>query len=275
MVKTRVKNNMTYHDFAVDLVRKVGERLKKVHPELLDVTFKEGDPRNLLTNADIEIDHMMHEQILQAFPDHRIYSEEDAHAEQVNAVGFAWTLDPIDGTSNFSRGLPFFSSCVTLLENGTPIAGAIYSPIIDELYSFDVHTAFLNGRPIKTSSITELSKTTGLLHIGRKEPLWNWGLEVKRTFLESLNKSKDFAATALDMAFLAAGRVDIVVYGTFSSQDMAGAVGLVRAAGGEVYNMHGTPVDITPASQTIVATANKELFEKIFPLLHQDLLLQS
>ncbi|HUD02687.1 MAG TPA: inositol monophosphatase [Candidatus Paceibacterota bacterium] len=267
---------MTYHDFAVELVRKAGEHLKKVRPELLDITFKEDDPRNLLTNADIEIDQMMHEQILQAFPDHRIYSEEDASAKQADAVGFVWTLDPIDGTSNFSRGLPLFSSCATLLENGVPIVGAIYSPIMDELYSFDVHTgAFLNGRPIKTSSITELSKATGLLHIGRKEPLWNWGLAVKRSFLESLSKSKDFAASALEMAFLAAGRVDIVVYGTFSSQDMAGAIGLVRAAGGEVYNMQGAPVAITPVSQTIVATANKELFEKILPLLHRDLLLQS
>ena len=265
---------MTYHDFAVELVHKAGERLKKVHPELLDVTFKDGDPRNLLTSADTEIDQMMHEQILQAFPDHHIYSEDDAKTQQANVVGFAWTLDPIDGTSNFSRGLPFFSSCATLLENGVPIAGAIYSPIIDELYSFDVKTgASLNGRPIKTSSITELSKATGLLHIGRKAPLWNWGLAVKHTFLESLSKTKDFAASALDMSFLAAGRVDIVVYGTFSSQDMAGAIGLVRAAGGEVYNMQGEPVAITPASQTVVATANKALFEKVFPLLHRDLLL--
>jgi myo-inositol-1(or 4)-monophosphatase len=264
---------MGHHDFAVELVRKAGERLKKIHPELLNVTFKEGDPRNLLTNADIEINTMMHEQIAQAFPGHHIYSEEDSHVEQANATGFSWTLDPIDGTSNFSRGLPFFSSCATLLENGIPIVGAIYSPIIDELYSFDVHTgAFLNGRPIKTSSITELSKSSGLLHIGRNKPLWNWGLAVKRTFLESLSKTKDFAASALDMAFLAAGRVDIVVYGTFNSQDMAGAVGLVRAAGGEVYTMQGAPVAITPISQTVVATANKELFEKVKPLLHTDLL---
>ena len=128
---------------------------------------------------------------------------------------------------------------------------------------------------LKPRALPSWQKLRACSHIGRKESLWNWGLAVKRTFLESLSKTKDFAASALDMAFLAAGRVDIVVYGTFSSQDMAGAIGLVRAAGGEVYTMQGVPVAITPVSQTIVATANKELFEKILPMLHRDLLLQS
>lgn len=263
---------MNYHDFATQLVKKAGERLKAALKGTLMVSHKEG-PRDPVTNVDIEISEFLIAEIKKNFPEHRVYSEEGDKPERAQMKGYEWVLDPIDGTGNFSHRIPHFSICVALLQDGTPIAGAIYNPMTDELFSFGEQQAFLNSKLIRVSDIAEPSKAQGLLIVGHQPALWDWGAAVYPSLLRSLNKLKGLGSSNLDLAYLAAGRADIVVYGTFSMPDGAPGVGIVRAAGGEVYNIKtGEPVRSFTERQAIVATANKELFEKIKPFLHADLL---
>ena len=263
-----------YCEFAEELVRKAGAQLTEAHRGALTVSHKGDDMRNVVTNLDTEISGFLRKEIQQAFPDQRVYSEEDTTASQAQMQGFEWVLDPIDGTANFSRGVPHFAVCAGLLKDGIPIVGAIYNPVTDELFSFEAGTgAFLNGAPIHASVSGELSEVHALIIVGHKAPMWDWGLAVYRSFLEQLKKVKGFGSSSLDLSFVAAGRVDVVVYGTLSTRDIASAVGLVRAAGGEVYAVRtGEPVAISTESQPIIATANKILFEKLKPYLHADLL---
>ena len=263
-----------YREFAEELVRKAGARLTEAHRGALTVSYKGDDTRNLITNLDTEINDFLRAEIQREFPEHRVYSEEDAPASQAQMQGYEWMLDPIDGTANFSRGVPHFAVCVGLLKDGIPIIGAIYNPITDELFSFEAGTgAFLNGNPIRSSPIEELSEAQGFITIGRKAALWDWGLAVFRSLIEQLKKLKGFGSSSLDLSFVAAGRVDVVVYGTLSTRDIASAVGLLRAAGGEVYAVRtGEPVAISTEPQPIIATANKVLFEKLKPYLHTELL---
>jgi myo-inositol-1(or 4)-monophosphatase len=264
---------MTYHDFAVDLVRRAGGRVKKAHTETLTILYKENDPRNPVTAVDIEVSKFLTTEILKAFPDHRVYSEEDEEEKELTFRGFEWVLDPIEGTGNFSHHIPHFAVVAGLLRDGTPIAGAIYNPITNELFSFEEGKAYLNGKLIVVSSVTEPKDAQSIIVIGHREPLFDWGAALYRSFLEHVNKNKGFGSAALDLAFLAAGRADIVVYGTYSLPDGIIGVAMVRAAGGEVYAIEtGEPVSLSPGRYTVVATANRELFQKIQPLLHADLL---
>ena len=260
---------MDHYDFTIDLVRRAGAQLKVAAKDIV-VSHKGGDARDIVTDTDLKINAFLIGEIHAAYPEHRIYSEEGTTTEE-NANEYEWMLDPIDGSANFSRGIPHFAICVGLLKDGVPVVGAVYNPITDELFSFsEERGAFLNGNSIHSSGVTEPSEAQGILIVGHKAPLWDWGTAVYRSFLEHLKKMKALGSSSLDLCFLAAGRADIVVYGTLTTQDIASAIGIVRAAGGEVYTIDGVPVEFTKEKQTVVATSSKELFEKSRPLLHAD-----
>lgn len=262
---------MTEYDFAIDTVRKAGEQLKAAAKDRI-VSFKGDDVRDVVTDVDLSINAFLIGEIRHAFPEHQIYSEEGA-ADSGTAAPYVWTLDPIDGSANFARGIPHFAVCMGLLKDGIPIVGAVYNPVTDELFSFaEGQGAFLNGAPIQASGLAEPNEAQGILIVGHQAPLWDWGAAVYRSFLEHLKKIKALGSSSLDLCYLAAGRADIVVYGTLTTKDVASAIGIVRAAGGEVYAVDGRPVELTAKRQTIVATATKELFGKVQPFLHAELL---
>ncbi len=264
---------MNHYDFAVDLARKVGDLLKAAHQGNVEVSHKDGDERNLVTNIDIEISDFLKQEISENFADHHIYSEEGEESQDNKNSPWEWVIDPIDGTSNFSRSIPHFAVCIGLLYDGVPVVGVVYNPITDELFSFEKDKGvFLNQTPIKASSIVLPKDAFALFRIGRKESSWNWGLATERDFLREVKKISNLGSSGLDLCFLAASRVDIVVYGTLSTRDIAGAIGILRAAGGDIYTVDGTPAELTTKSQLVVATATRELFENIRPFLHPELL---
>lgn len=264
---------MTELDFAVELVRAAGARMKKALEGEFVVSHKEG-PRDPVTNVDIEISDFLVGEIKKNFPDHRVYSEEDTGVDKARMQGLEWVLDPIDGTGNFSHRIPHFAICVSLLRDGVPIVGAIYNPITDELFSFaEGKGVFLNGKTVHVSAIIEPSDAQGFLIVGHQPALWDWGAAVHPSLLHNLNKLKGLGSSNLDLAFLAAGRAEVVVYGTFSMPDGAPGVGMVRAAGGEVYEIKsGDPIKSFTERQAIVAVSNKALYEKVRPYLHAELL---
>lgn len=271
MGREQVRNNMTHYDFAVDLVQQAGAQLKVFAKEIV-VSHKGTDVRDVVSNADLALNTFLVDEIRHAFPDHRIHSEEGVSGD-VQTSPYMWTIDPIDGSANFARSIPHFAICIGLLEDGVPIVGAVYNPVTDELFSFEAgRGAFLNGTPVQVSSINEPEEAQGILIVGHQAPLWDWGTAVYRSFLEHLKKLKAFGSSSLDLCFLAAGRADIVVYGTLTTQDIASAIGIVRAAGGEVYTAAGVPAAFSSVRQTIIATSSKELFEKVRPFLHVELL---
>lgn len=278
MVRALVLNNLQnmekqYRDFIKSLVREAGERLMQSHGKSIAIEHKNNDWRDEVTSVDRELSGLLSARIKERFPEHQIYSEEAVSKESESTSIYSWAIDPIDGTSNFARDIPYFSCCIALLERDVPIAGAIYNPRTNELFSFERgEGAFLNDLPIHASKITEPHDAYALFHIGRKETLWNWGLSTQRSFIQSIKKINSFGASALDLSFLAAGRIEIVVYGTMTTRDIAAAIGLVRAAGGEIYTPEGIPVELRNTPQPIIAVANKELFTAILPLLHTDLL---
>ncbi len=264
---------MNNYDFAITLARKAGVLLKSAHERGISVSHKGTDVRNLVTNIDIEISDFLKNEIANAFPDHRIYSEEGDESDDNKKSPWEWVLDPIDGTSNFSRSIPHFAVCIGLLYEGAPVVGVVHNPVTGELYSFEKEKgAFLNETPIMASSITLPKDAFALFRIGRKESSWSWGLATERDFLREVKKISNFGSSGLDLCFLAASRVDIVVYGTLGTRDIAGAIGILRASGGEIYTIDGVPAEITTKSQLVVATATRELFENIRPFLHPELL---
>jgi myo-inositol-1(or 4)-monophosphatase len=180
-----------------------------------------------------------------------------------------WTIDPIDGSSNFSRGIPHFAVCLGLSVDGVPVAGAVYNPITEELFSFEQGKgAWRNGEPLVPTTRTTLAGSTLLFTIGSRRENWPWGLSLYEKLLHAEARVRNLGASALDVCYVAAGRVDGVVYGGGSLRDISCAVGILRASGGEVYLFETgdiAPLDATP--RRIIATGS-EVFASTIRLLN-------
>jgi myo-inositol-1(or 4)-monophosphatase len=258
---------MDPYDFILEKVTAAGGMVMRLREETFEKSIKENDPRNIVTSVDIAVSEFLTEEIKKAFPGQAIYSEEKEAAFDA-ANEFLWTIDPIDGTQNFSRGIPHFSVVMALLHNGVPVAGAVYNPVVNELYSFKKGGgAYLNSKSIHVSAITELSKAHVFLHAGRKREHWDWGGASYRTLLEHANKTSNFSGSALDICFVAAGRIEAVVYGGLAGADVAAAVGILEEAGGVACDGDGKPIVFTPESRRFFAANNKEILAQLRALI--------
>jgi len=225
--------------------------------------YKESDVAfDVITEADTAIDAYIRAEIVRAFPGHQIHSEEsgsDAGGEYV------WTIDPIDGSSNFSRGIPHFAVCLGLLKNGVPVVGAVYNPITNELFSFcEGAGVFVNDVPLSAVKESVLVGGHVLLTIGSRTQSWDWGFALHRKLMEADARVRNFGASALDICFLASGKVDAVIYGGVGLRDIVPAVGILRAVGGNIYMFEtGEVAPLTEEPQCVVATRTKALAEGI------------
>lgn len=258
---------METRHFIESIVREAGEILKNRIGTPFLVSHKGIDERNVITGVDIEVNDFLLKRIRESYPKHDIYSEEVSDARKSD---YQWTIDPIDGTSNFVRGIPHYAVCVGFLEKGVPIAGAVYNPITNELFSFSaVEGAFCNGKQIMVRETMKIADAYTALRIGRsteegRTELFSWGLALHEFLLRQGHKTMNFGSSALDLCFVASGRLDAVIYGTFNTRDVACAIGILRAAGGEIYSYQtGEVAQITDVPQRIIATGTKELCDAI------------
>jgi len=257
---------MTRYNFIVEQVRAAGELLMRLREEKFETLTKGGDLRDIVTSVDFAVNDFITTKIREAFPDDTIYSEEVSGT--VTDTPRLWAIDPIDGSSNFSRGIPHFAVCIAFLQDGVPEAGAVYNPVTNELFSFQKGGgAFLNGKPIHVSNEMKLEESFVLLHAGRRPEFWEWGLRAYRQLLEHANKTTNLASSALDTCFVAAGRVEANIYGTLSALDIAAAIGILLEAGGQIVNNKGEPITFLTEPQTVLMTNNAQIEAAILKFL--------
>ncbi|TSD03492.1 MAG: myo-inositol-1(or 4)-monophosphatase [Parcubacteria group bacterium Athens0714_16] len=257
--------NKNKYNFIISTIKQAGDILIDSREKYFSVSSKDGDSRNIITSVDLEVNNFLEKMIHSTYPDEIIFSEETEDVITTK-TGF-WSLDPIDGTSNFARNIPHFAVVISYIENNEPVVGAVYNPITRELFSFEKNIgAYLNEKKISVSDVSTLKESYILLHIGRSDDVREWGIKLQRILLGKAKKTINLGSSALDLCFLAAGRVDAVIYGTLTTKDIAAAIAIVREAGGEVYDISGIPVSINKEPQQIIATTNRELFKEISQL---------
>jgi myo-inositol-1(or 4)-monophosphatase len=226
-------------EFVQDLARKAGrllcEKLNSKHRIRYKGTI------DLVTEADKMAEKMIIEAISRRFPDHGILSEESA--ERNEKASLRWIVDPLDGTTNYAHGFPFFCVSIALEQNGRMILGVVYDPIRDELFvARHQRGASLNGRRIRVSKTGDLSKS--LLATG-------FPYDIRESKENNLNYFNAMAlqaqavrrpgAAALDLAYLAAGRLDGFWELKLKPWDTAAGCLLVEEAGGVVTDLKGRP----------------------------------
>ncbi|MFA5831670.1 MAG: inositol monophosphatase [Candidatus Paceibacterota bacterium] len=252
---------MEPYEFLLHTIQEAGKLLLQKRDEGFEISSKGGNPRDIVTSVDLAVNDFIIAEIRRAYPEHGIYSEEGSGAE--NKSEYLWTIDPIDGSANFARGIPHFAISLGLLHKGEPALGAVFNPVTQELFSFKKgEGAFLNGKRIFVSNITDLAQSYVFFHTGRKKELHEWGGRSYAALLGRAKKTENFAGSSLDACFVAAGRIEANIYGTLSTLDISAAIGILKEAGGIVANEKGEEISFSKESQKIFMANNREILSQ-------------
>ena len=217
-----------------------------------DIEIRHKGEIDIVTEVDRACEEAIVAVIRERFPDHDIVTEET----DLGRTGsrFVWFTDPLDGTTNYAHGYPFFCSSVGLTVSGEVVAGAIYDPVKDELFTAEKGAgAHLNGRRLQVSSATELLRSllvTGFPYDVREDLAGKLRLFIR--FMGEARAVRRDGAAALDLCYVACGRYDGFWEERLQPWDMMAGKLMVHEAGGRVSRFDGTPIGL--AADELLAT---------------------
>ena len=224
-------------EFARQLARKAGELLAEKFSRHNPVYYK--GTIDLVTEADRMSEDLILSEIGRRYPDHGVLSEESKEKDGPSAM--RWIVDPLDGTTNYAHGFPFFCVSIALEKDGEIVLGVVYDPMRDDLFEASLGGgAHLNGKKLQVSSVSDLSR--GLLATGFpydiRESRDN-NLDFFAAMIVKAQAIRRPGAAALDLAYLAAGRFDGFWELKLKPWDTAAGCLLVTEAGGVLSDMTG------------------------------------
>jgi myo-inositol-1(or 4)-monophosphatase len=246
--------------------------------ELLDwqtrFSPKEKGPKDLVTEADVASQKAIREILLGAFPDHDFLGEEEAAdrvAKGLPAIPargseYRWIVDPLDGTANYVHRLQTYAVSIALQHGNELVLGVVYDPVSEECFMAKKgEGATLNGLPLKTSDCRRLDQA--MIAVSFSSNVERGSIEIAR-FVEALHSCRSvrrLGSAALNLSYLAAGRLDAYWATSVQAWDVAAGFLLVEEAGGKLTAIDGSPVEIE--SPQFLATANPELHELMLGVL--------
>src|SRR3954470_23960950 len=224
----------------IKAARKAARTLKRDFGEVEHLQVSLKGPANFVTAADRRAEEILHEELLQARPGYGFHGEEGGRREGPDKT-HTWIVDPLDGTTNFLHGIPHFAISIALQREDTIVAGLIYNPANDDLFTAERGKgAFLNDQRLRVAARRRLIDSVvacGLPHHGRGD--LELGLKELAAVQDKVAGLRRFGAAALDMAYVAAGRLDGYWEQNVSPWDIAAGIILVREAGGYATDVDG------------------------------------
>ncbi|RCS23701.1 inositol monophosphatase [Phyllobacterium salinisoli] len=224
----------------VQAAMKAGRSLARDFGEVQNLQVSLKGPGDYVTQADKRAEDIVHTELSRARPDYGFLMEEAGIIEGRDGQ-HRWLVDPLDGTTNFLHGIPIFAVSIALERQGQIVAGVIYNPAMDELYTAERGGgAFLNDRRLRVAARSKLPDAiigTGVPHLGRGHH-GNYLLELRNVMGETAGIRR-LGAAALDLAYVAAGRFDGFWEEALHPWDMGAGIILIREAGGFLSDKNG------------------------------------
>ncbi|MGM4916769.1 inositol monophosphatase family protein [Tardiphaga sp. 813_E8_N1_3] len=235
--------NSALMNVMVKAARRAGRSLKRDLGEIENLQVSMKGPANFVSLADKRAEEMLYTDLNKARPGYGFLGEEGGNRDGTDK-SHTWIVDPLDGTTNFLHGIPQFAVSIGLAREGQVIAGLIYNPANDELYMAEKGSgAFLNDTRLRVAGRKQLNECViacGLPHIGRGD------FELSRNEMAALQPKvaglRRFGAASLDLAFVAAGRLDGYWERNLQPWDVAAGLILIKEAGGTVGDINGGDV---------------------------------
>jgi myo-inositol-1(or 4)-monophosphatase len=224
----------------VQAAMKAGRSLSRDFGEVQNLQVSMKGPGDYVSQADRKAEDILFAELSKARPGYAFLMEERGIVEGDDGQ-HRWIVDPLDGTTNFLHGIPLFAVSIALERQGQIVAGVIYNPAMDELYTAERGGgAFMNDRRLRVAGRTKLIDAVigcGVPHLGRGQH-GNFLVELRNVMAE-VSGVRRLGAASLDLAYVAAGRMDGFWETGLSAWDIAAGILLIREAGGFVSDFAG------------------------------------
>jgi myo-inositol-1(or 4)-monophosphatase len=248
-------------EVAISAAKEGGEVLKKYFGELDKVVVKSD--KSFQTEADTLSEKKIISIIKDSFPDHTIKGEESGLTNEGSK--YVWLIDPLDGTTNFVTGIPFFSVSIALVIDEKPVLGVVYDPNNNQLFEAEVGKGGeVNGQPIKVSEASKLSESM----IGYARPGKTKGkfVEVFSKVEPATRTPKILGSMVIHLSYVSSGRLDAAILFSPNPWDFAAGALIVEEAGGKVTDFEGKPWSLD--SKNILAS-NGRIHQELLDILKE------
>lgn len=226
-------------DTALEIAREAGDLLLERFGRLTGAEIARKGPRDFVTAADRDAEALVARRLREAFPACGLHAEEGSGADRGD--GPVWVVDPLDGTTNFVHGIPVFCVSLGLVERGRPVLGVVHAPALGQTFwGAPGQGAFEGDRPISVSVTPMLSEAlvaTGFAYDVDRLPDDN--LDNLAKIARVARGVRRLGSAALDLAYVASGRLDAYWELHLQPWDVAGGAAIVLAAGGAVTDVRG------------------------------------
>ena len=257
-------------NFSMALAKEVGKEIKRIlHNE--DIHTASKGLNDVVTIADTTSEEIIVNRIKDSFPDDTIIAEEGGNYK-VGSGEYLWAIDPLDGTMNYSRGIPYYCVSIGYMKNNHPIGGAIYIPELDELYYCEMGKgAYCNDKRIAVSNIEDIKDSLATIGFNNRYP------EARDSFnrihdkgmYEMQNIEKLFS-TVISLCYVASGKIEAHFELNCFLWDICVGSLLVEESGGKCSSLNYTNIDYTRIDrQTIIAT-NKKIHNEFENLINKE-----
>lgn len=265
------------YEIDLDSAQKIIEQIARDAGEILKKYFASGDftsiskgSTDFLTQADQEADDFIKKSLSDNFPDCPILTEESAPDDysSLKNLDNLWVVDPLDGTSNFSRGSSYFAVSIGLVDKGVSKLAVVYLPMEDKIYLANANQnhATCNGKPINVSRINSLNETVFDIDfgwiIGQRDITLKW----MASLVTKIRQIKIMGSAASELALLAEGKIDVYLHSGLKPWDTAASSLLVEKAGGKITTPQGEKWNIFNPQ---MLASNGILHDTIIELINQ------
>ncbi len=236
-------------DVAIAAAREAGGMLRERFADAASRKVDEYAAHDIKLALDVTAQNLITDRLLGAFPGDVLLGEEGNAGTEGSER--EWIVDPIDGTVNFFYGIPHFCVSIALRAAGELLLGVIYDPMRDELWQGERgKTPALNGRPIAVSQRADIGEAALTIGFAKTKDSIDRGLPLFTRMVYRARKCRMMGSAALDMAYIAAGRIDGYIEQSISLWDVAAGIVLIEGAGGRVQL---TPHPSTPNKFAVLA----------------------
>lgn len=246
-------------NLAIQLAQEAGQTILQI-AQSGNLDTKEKGINDVLTIADTASEEIIISKIKKEFPNDTIIAEESGNYQHGNNE-YAWAIDPLDGTMNFSRGIPFYSVSVGYIKNGKPEGGAIYIPTTNELFICERGKgAYCNGKKIHVSNVSNINKSLATIGFNnRYKEMTMWHSEIHNKIMnEMLNVEKLFS-TVISLCYVAAGKTEAHMELYCYLWDICVGSLLVEESGGKVSAEQNKPLDFSKTEKQIILATNSKI----------------
>ncbi len=250
-----------------DAVMKAARSLKRDFGEVENLQVSRKGPGDFVSNADRRAEKILREMLEKARPGYGLIMEEEGVVEGTDK-SHCWHIDPLDGTTNFLHGIPQFAISVGLEREGQVVAGVVYDPIKDELFIAEKGKgAYLNNKRMRVAARSDMADAVvccGLPGIGNKNH--KQFLSEASVVMNNVAGMRRLGSAALDLAYVACGRLDAYWERGVNSWDVSAGIVLVKEAGGFVSDADGGPNALFGRS---IACGNETMHRHLLKLLKE------